>query len=164
LGNSFGRHLLTRAGPPDHEDLRQDRSAAFAGDSAFRAGAPRSMKMGSIVLPWRHDYDAENMIEATLRCGRHHTRPAYRLRHPRKSAARCGQMAFDCTQTTNATFPVIVQCRQSCALRSALSVQAGAVVVAAIPRRHIRLALAANVRNEKSILRPSIRHQNERFS
>ena len=56
---------------------------------------------------------------------------------PRKSAARCGQMAFDCTQTTNATFPVIVQCRQSCALRSALSVQAGAVVVAAIPRRHL---------------------------
>src|SRR5882724_9650314 len=28
----------------------------------------------------------------------------------------------------------------------------------------IRLALAANVRNDKSILRPSIRHQNERFS
>ena len=86
LGNSFGRHLLTRAGPPDHADLRQDRSAALAGDSAFRTGAPRSMKMDSIVLPWRHDYDAENTIEATLHCGRDHRRPACRPRHPRKSA------------------------------------------------------------------------------
>jgi hypothetical protein len=57
-------------------------------------------------LPWRHDYDAENTIEATfMRCGRHHTRPACRPRHPRQSAARCGRMAFDCTQTVNATFP-----------------------------------------------------------
>src|SRR5258705_13181743 len=55
LGNSFGRHLLTRAGPPDHEDLREDRSAAFAGDSAFRAGVPRSMKMGTIASLWRYD-------------------------------------------------------------------------------------------------------------
>jgi hypothetical protein len=98
------------------------------------------------------------------------------------------QMAFDCTQTTNATFPG--RCVVPTTVRAAkrLSVQAGRCrcsrdpaapfdrVASSPPRRigdgdivrgsdlRIRFALAANVRNEKSILRPSIRHQNERFS
>jgi hypothetical protein len=31
------------------------KSAVFGGNSTYRSGAPRSMKMGNIVSPWRYD-------------------------------------------------------------------------------------------------------------
>jgi hypothetical protein len=62
------------------------------------------MKMGTIRSPWRHDYDAENTIEATLL-----RPPSYAASMSAATPSQIGgalrQMAFDCTQTTNATFP-----------------------------------------------------------
>jgi hypothetical protein len=40
------------------------KSAAFGGDSVFRSGAPRSMKMGNTHSPWR--YDAEAFVAIQL--------------------------------------------------------------------------------------------------
>jgi hypothetical protein len=34
---------------------RKGKSAAFGGDSVYRSGAPRSMKMGNIASPWRYE-------------------------------------------------------------------------------------------------------------
>jgi hypothetical protein len=39
-----------------------NKSAYFGVDSVFRSGAPRPMKMGTIISPWRYDWLAGTSI------------------------------------------------------------------------------------------------------